>query len=561
MPTDLPADAGDRPFRRSDLTWAAVVAAVGCVLTQLLQVRLGLSLGDETWAWYGVQRTMAGDWPLRDFQAYDPGRYLLWAGWLRLLHTDRLVPLRVAMALLQWTALVPANLLVLRTVPRRWLLWPAGLALALWVAPRHKTIDVNAIAWTTFALTALVRRPTAGRHRLAGLTVGLLWLVGRNHVLYATASTAAVVAATWAVDRGVPLWRRAAWVAQGGAVGVLPMVLVLLAVPGYPRAYWDVVVWRQVEIGATNLTLPVPWPWARRPPSGTWDGWIARATGGGFVLMIAGLLAAAAALVRVARQGRLRRHAVLLAATAATVGWANHAFSRADLPHLAQAGLPLVVLLIALPAAVAAGWRRTAVTAAVVASLAVVTVVAMPDLNPALSAVLHPDRGDAWTTVGGEPLRVPAQARAIVAVADRVVGQLRPGESALLLPYDPGLYAVYRLKCPMFESYPVYPATAAEQRRAVAAIAAANVARVLYWPDRIDGRPDLGLDQTDPLVWQYVRDHFDLAETVPDAGGVQVWRRRPSAAAATRHPAAHAATRPAAHAASSADSGGTGGRA
>ena len=185
----------------------------------------------------------------------------------------------------------------------------------------------------------------------------------------------------------------------------------------------------------------------------------------------------------------------------------------------------------------------------------------MPDLNPALSAVLHPDRGDAWATVGGERLRVPAQTRAIVAVADRVVAQLRPGESAMFLPYDPGLYAVYRFKCPMFESYPVYPATPAEQRRAVAAISAANVARVLYWPDRIDGRPDLGLDQTDPLVWQYVRDHFDLAETVPDAGGVQVWRRRPATAGPSGHPAAHAATRSAAHAASSADSGSSGGRA
>ena len=106
---------------------------------------------------------------------------------------------------------------------------------------------------------------------------------------------------------------------------------------------------------------------------------------------------------------------------------------------------------------------------------------------------------------------------------------LPPGRAALFLPYEPGLYALFRLRCPTFESYPVYPATPAEQQRAVAAIDAADVRTVLYWPDRLDGRPDLGYDRTDPLVWAHLTGRFTLAEDVPAAGGMQVWRRRPAA--------------------------------
>jgi len=509
-----------RKLSAADYALSIVVSVVCVLVLQVWQVRIGLDLSDEGLLWYNTQRTLAGELALRDFQPYDPGRFYLFAGWARLCHNDGIVALRYGGAVVQFVALVPALLLLGRVLPSRWLLPPFGLIAAAWMVPRFKLVDVAASVFATWMLARLAAEPTHRRHLLAGMTVGLLWWIGRNHALYAGLATVMLVIVL-AVDAriGWPvLAARVGWCGLGVVLGSLPMTTMLLAIPGYAAAYWENAIARYARLHTTNMTRPVPWPWTK-------EGISVPGLGLGVLLVPVAIVIAVILLSRVRRRRKsLREHSVFLAATACAATWAHHLFSRAGLSTLGETGFPLVLLLAALPQAVALA-RRPLARALAWGALALVTVTTMPRMIPRMAAQRHRAQY-VWANIADERLYVTKTTLEICNLGGDVKRQMRPGETAAFVPYVPGLYAVLHLWCPLLDAYLAFPESTRRQEETIARMERYHTEWALIWPDRVDDRPDLGFVQTYPLVYQYIQAHFDLIRRVAAAGDVCVMHRR-----------------------------------
>lgn len=75
---------------------------------------VGINLCDEAFLWYGAAAVSHGKVPIRDFYAYDPGRYYLTAFIMKLLGNDGIIASRIAEVYVQGLGLFLALFLLIR---------------------------------------------------------------------------------------------------------------------------------------------------------------------------------------------------------------------------------------------------------------------------------------------------------------------------------------------------------------------------------------------------------------------------------------------------------------
>lgn len=205
--------------------------------------------------------------PILDFMAYDPGRYYWWsAALLNITGDNSIMGLRAAVAIFQALGLFTGLLLIARSGKSEtkysalfWII--SAVTLAMWMFPRHKLFDISISIFLIGVLTYLVSNPIPKRYFIAGTCIGLITVFGHNHGMYGAAASLGVIAWLNIKNRpdlglmnGIVLW------GIGVAIGFLPIVFMVLLIPGFAVAFWESIRFL-FEQKATNLPLPMPWPW------------------------------------------------------------------------------------------------------------------------------------------------------------------------------------------------------------------------------------------------------------------------------------------------------------
>jgi len=517
---------------RLDVIAIVLLSLALATVSFLIQGDIGLDLGDEGHAWYATTRTALGDVPLRDFRSYDPGRYYWGAAWFKLLGPG-IISLRIGMTIMQALGLVFGLLTLRRVVRRWWLLMILAVLLLTWMLPIFKAFESATVLALVWLAVRLLEAPTPARHFTAGVGIGLAAFVRLDHGLYGAIAFFLLLLVRAVRSRTVPA-RDAGVVAAGMVVGYAPMLIMLVAVPGFFNGLVEhlaffirITTWN----GTPNLSKPVPWPWLAGAGSTLLESLYSVCVGLLFIAVPVLYLAAAVILLRRSADDDAPGRRLVLAAGAVGVMYAHYTFARPDLEHLAQSINALIILGAGLLATLA-GRRRVIAIALVLPLVVTVSALTAGVKSRAYRWAAETDAPYVPTRIADDVLWLHPGVAVFLETVRRTADDLvAPGERILIAPHWPALYAMLGRESPTWEVYFIFPESEERQRRVIGDLQRRNAAVVLLGDLYLDGRADLHFSKTYPLVYRHVMERYDNVPVPGLPGWAHFFRRKPQAAA------------------------------
>jgi hypothetical protein len=491
--------------------YALAISALVVLLSFISQGSHGFNLWDEGFLWYGVQRVLQGEVPIRDFMAYDPGRYYWTAALVTLLGDSGIMSLRAAVAVFQALGLFVGLFLIAQSQRLKYksdffFTFLAAITLAVWMFPRHKLFDISISILLIGVLAYLVTNPVPRRYLVAGACVGLIAVFGRNHGVYGAVGSLGVIAwlsiknqSNIGFIKAVVLW------GVGCAIGFLPIFLMALLIPGFGVAFWESVRFL-FEYKATNLPLPIPWPWTVNFSAASF-GEIARGVLIGLFFigtLVFGGLSMAWVVYR-----KFRKQAVspvLVASAFLTLPYAHFAFSRADVGHLAQGVFPLLVGSFAVLSLSAPRLKWLLALMLCGSSLWVMHI-----FHPGWYCVAS--KQCVSVEISGSQLKIDPGTANDIALLRKLAEEFAPnGRSFVATPFWPGAYALLDRRSPMWEIYALFSRSETFENREITRIEAANPGFVFVFDLPLDDREELRFSSTHPLTHRYILENYDRKE-------------------------------------------------
>ncbi len=464
--------------------------------------------GDEGYLWYGALRAREGRTPIRDFRAYEPGRYYVLAFLMHFTGT-RLHGFRLALYLMYGAGLTLAAL-ACRMAGFGWIETVLCVTtLSLTMPIREKGIELTLAMLGLLAGVVLLVDPSPTTFAVAGFVAGLITIFGLNYGLYVGAALG-VLTGLMLLKSSSPAVVATLAAFGGGLVGgLLPLAVFAIVRPGFLAALIERRLRMVRERRTTNLPLPIPWPWHTIPPV-----WGEQLSPVGarlaqvlfFLVPVVSFVVLGWALVQ--DHTALTGNAIVVSAAAHLMFVQHHAWSRADPSHL---GIPIQLLVIASFALMPPLWWVHVITAAVWVALWALTLAprgwrALKSAQPD-SLILSHDFGDALHISRHE---------AQVLVALRELMAETGSDRLFVAPCCPQLFPLLGVVSPVYDIYCIYPQPERHQARMIGEIERHAITVVLIFDFALDDRDDLRFPNTHPLVAAHVTERFAERIMLPD---------------------------------------------
>jgi len=475
------------------------------VSSLFLQGHIELSLQDEGFLWYGAFRTGLGEIPIRDFFSYDPGRYFWVALWSKFLGNG-LMPLRVSVAVFQFIGLTCGLFAVSRMVKSRFLLTITGVALILWMYPRHKLFEHSIAMTLVYIGMLLLERPSIRRHFYSGVCVGMAAFFGRNHGLYALLGFSLIIGFIQYKYREEYLFKKFTTFFVGIILGYLPMIFMLVFVPGYANAFWES-IWVMVD-GRTNFPLPVPWPWRLNFDQQSLLVLISQGIVGSIFFILPIFFVMSLLYILTIAKQRVQASALFISSCFIGVMYMHVAFSRADINHLAQSIHPFLLGMISLP--ICRSDAQTMFSKTIVVIILIVSLFSIGLVSPLYKWISSPG-SYVPLVIDGDRILVKKDTAQIITTVEKLNRDLvKKGEQLLIAPHWPTLYPLLKRKCPLWESYFLHQKPLAMQRDMLNQLRIQNTNWIILGDVPLDGRDELRFRNTHRLLWEYFNREYEV---------------------------------------------------
>ena len=486
---------------------ALLLAVLFVVSFYILQGSAGFTLWDEGYLWYGTRRVLEGEVPIRDFMAYDPGRYYWSATIMAFLGDDGLSALRKSIFIFKAIGLFVALSLVTKDkhIKSFYFSFVCLVVFFAWMYPVHKTFDISASICLVAAYAYLLVKPVCKRFFVAGCVVGVVACFGRNHGIYGLiAGIVVFVMLLFRPEMKMAVTRSVLAYATGVVIGYIPVILMLAFVPGFYSAFIDSILFL-FEAKATNIALPIPMPWNFDSSASTVEIFRDIIKGLLFTLLPVSIILGYFWLaLKIARKEYI--DPVIASSIILLLPYTHFAYSRADVSHLAQSIFPLLILILGL-----ASYLDIKKSIIVLGGLLAATLVFMLPFHPGWRCYV--ERQCVRGNIGADSVMLDAWVAEDIALFKSVYEKYGKGHASYYVaPYWPGAYALYAVRAPVWEVYPLFKRSKDFQAEEIHRINSADVGFVFIDMRKLDGNAAKSYPVTHEYMYQFFIRNYKKVE-------------------------------------------------